>query len=1240
MMCNSKPVWGILIPSIIVLLISTAVILGWILGIPALVSPYPGQTPMMLNTAICFLLLSLTPICSQFNVPAVLNKFLYRLVILVLLICFTVSIETIFDWDLYIDWVDLHRKVATNYAHPGRIAPNTTIALALLGLGMLLYGSKRLSIENKHWLIKTTATLAMLLGGLGLIGYWLSFEYLYNWSGTLSMAASTAVSITLSGFALYRLTAAIASRPSLSDTTSVRKVYLTSVIVMILISILAGTVAFSILAQRTEKLIASNQFQMLKDRSFFFNVAISARSERALVAARDPHIAKFLAMLNDNPEDSLALKSLSELTKPLVNNGFSSILFEDLNGRIWKIVENTQTDNIISIPVKGRYRGDLVWSSGFWLFFSTPLHDEKGVLVGYMKTEQSLASLNELRASTIKAGSSSDMVICSNAGTYLRCFPSSIEKLPFKIDRFYKNQRLPISYALDLKQTGIRTSFDHRGHRVLAAYGPIANTGLGMVIKIDVDEIYAPIREQLLKAIGMLLALLGAGLILIRNRMLPIVQSIAVARESAEADRERFVAAAEGGFDAFYLFEAVRNPKGEIEDFRCLYLNRLGAQLICTEPHKFTGKLLCQELPWARSPMYFDKFKAVTETGNSSQEEFLFDHPEVSAKWLARQVVKLGDGIALTARDITERKQSELALKEAERLRSAIIESSSFSIIATDKNGMIISMNKAAQRMLWYEEDELVGKTTPVIIHDKDEIIMRAKELSNELGRTIEPGFEVFITQTADNLSDEREWTYIRKDGSRFPVKLTVTELRDDFSSVVGYLGVAYDISEQKRTEEYIRHIALHDVLTGLPNRALFDDRVKVAVEAAKRDKQKFAIALLDLDHFKHVNDSLGHHIGDKLLEEVSLRLLASVRPSDTVARMGGDEFAFVLPNITHPEGTALVMEKIVKAFKPVVDASNHKIYISASIGACAYPDDGIDLPTLLRNADTAMYRAKELGRNNFQIFNKEMEQKATQRLKLENELREALDNRVLELFYQPQIDVESREIVGVEALLRWQIKPGAYIPPMEFIPIAEDSGLIIPMGEWVINKACEQAALFQKSLGKPIRMAVNISPIQLKHKRLVSCIENAIATHGIKPEDFEIEITESVMMGDIENSVLVLRNLRSIGIRVALDDFGTGYSSLSYLNRFPVDRIKIDQSFVKNITTSAEDASLAKAIISMAKTLDIPTIAEGIETEEHYNFIKAAGCDEAQGYYLGKPMSADAILSYCRPAKTAAVSL
>lgn len=692
-----------------------------------------------------------------------------------------------------------------------------------------------------------------------------------------------------------------------------------------------------------------------------------------------------------------------------------------------------------------------------------------------------------------------------------------------------------------------------------------------------------------------------------------------------------FSVATESNLDAFFIFDAIRDVHGQVQDYRCVFLNQPAKDLINQPDDTFLGRQLYQFFTCLDTPAYRHALEIVLAAGAPLDFEIETCTPYINAKWIYCKFLKMEDGLALTVSDISKIKLTEGELIQAERFQAAIIDSVSYAIIATDKHGHIITMNNAANRMLWYNEADINNHLKLEQIHDAQEIQARAEALTEETGKPVPANFEVFITKAKTGEADEREWTYVRKDGTRLPVKLSITELKDEHDQVYGYLNVAYDISEQKRQEESMRHIALHDSLSGLPNRSLFNDRARQALEQAKRNKENVAIALLDVDHFKNINDSLGHHIGDLLLQEVAQRLVGNVRVSDTIARLGGDEFAFLLPNIDNPNGIHMVMQKIVKAMRPTVDAHGHHLHVTASIGVAVYPNDGEDVATLLRKADTAMYAAKKLGRDNFQVFDAEMEAQTSNRIHMENQMRKALANDEFELFYQPLVNAQTKQIEGVEALIRWQKNPGQYISPMEFIPLAEETGLIIPIGEWVIKEACKQAKIIQQALGADVRMALNISPRQFRQKNLISHILQSIQEANILPTDIELEITENVLMADMENSVVVLGLLRALGVHVALDDFGTGYSSLSYLSRFPVDRIKIDQSFMRNVLVNKESASLTRVIVNMGKTLGIPVTAEGIETEAQLAFIQSTGCEEAQGHLVGKPMSLATLLDTYR---------
>ncbi|AJP49225.1 diguanylate cyclase [Rugosibacter aromaticivorans] len=435
----------------------------------------------------------------------------------------------------------------------------------------------------------------------------------------------------------------------------------------------------------------------------------------------------------------------------------------------------------------------------------------------------------------------------------------------------------------------------------------------------------------------------------------------------------------------------------------------------------------------------------------------------------------------------------------------------------------------------------------------------------------------------------------------------------------------AHKLTEQVQTaKDQLDHLAHHDVLTDLPNRVLLQDRLSQAIELARRQGRQFAVMFMDLDQFKHINDSLGHVVGDQLLLSVAQRLVSCVRHSDTISRQGGDEFVLLLPYIERAEDAALSAQKMLAALALPHRIDQHDLHIGASIGISVYPDDGQDAETLIKNADTAMYSAKESGRNNYKFFEQSMNARAVQRQSVEVSLRRALERQEFVLHYQPKINLQSGTIVGVEALIRWQHPERGLLLPAQFVPIAEDCGLILPIGRWVLREACRQVQVWLDSGLRAVPVAVNISAVEFRHKSFLEAVALILKETDLAPRYLELELTESVLMHDADDSVPVLEALKAMGVRLAIDDFGTGYSSLSYLKRFPIDTLKIDQFFVRDIATNADDATIVRTIIGMGKNLKQRVIAEGVETHEQLAFLRAQQCEEGQGFLFSHPLSVE----------------
>jgi len=464
----------------------------------------------------------------------------------------------------------------------------------------------------------------------------------------------------------------------------------------------------------------------------------------------------------------------------------------------------------------------------------------------------------------------------------------------------------------------------------------------------------------------------------------------------------------------------------------------------------------------------------------------------------------------------------------------------------------------------------------------------------------------------------------IRRDGHEAAIEDSAAPIHDRRGQVTGAVMVFHDVSVARAQALKMSYLAQHDSLTDLPNRTLFSDRLSQALALAQRQKTKLAVLFLDIDHFKHINDSLGHAIGDCLLQSIVQRLLACVRNSDTVSRQGGDEFVILFSEVAQPQDAVVGANKILQALSTPYLIEQHDLHVTVSIGIATYPDDGTEAEGLMKNADLAMYSAKESGRNNYKFFKPEMNARAVERQFIENGLRQAIERQEFVLHYQPKINLETGAIIGAEALMRWHHPQRGLVSPAQFIPVAEECGFIVPIGKWGLRETCWQTRAWQDEGLPPLRVAFNISAVELRNKDFIGNVQAIMTETGLDPRYLELELTETFLIENSESTATVLQALKDMGIQLSLDDFGTGYSSLSYLKRFPIDTLKIDQSFVCDLTTDSDDASIISAVISMGKNLHMGVIAEGVETKEQLAFLREEHCPEGQGYYFSRPVVAE----------------
>jgi len=567
-------------------------------------------------------------------------------------------------------------------------------------------------------------------------------------------------------------------------------------------------------------------------------------------------------------------------------------------------------------------------------------------------------------------------------------------------------------------------------------------------------------------------------------------------------------------------------------------------------------------------------------------------------------------GLLRALRYAVERKILEEALFVEKERAQVTLNCIGDAVVCTDISGNITFLNLVAEKMTGWSRQEAAGRPMAEVFQIMD--ATSRETIANPMDMAVGQDRTVHLPSNC---------ILIRRDAFEIPIEDCVSPIHDREGQATGAVIVFRDVSAARTMALQMTHSAQHDFLTGLPNRVLLNDRVSQSIAMAPRHGKKVAVLFLDLDGFKHINDSLGHPIGDKLLQSIAKRLVDCVRGSDTVSRQGGDEFVVLLSEVERPEDAAITARRMLQALAEAHSIDQHDLHVTTSIGVSVYPDDGLDAETLIKNADTAMYQAKENGRQSYQFFKPAMTVRAVERQSIEESLRRALERQEFALHYQPKINLRTGEITGAEALIRWTHPIRGAVSPAQFIPVAEDCGLIRPIGRWVLREACKQARAWVDA-GLPLAtMAVNISAMEFRDENFLEGVFAILKDTGLDPRSLELELTESVLMRRVESTESILKTLRARGVHLAIDDFGTGYSSLSYLRKFPVDALKIDQSFVRQITTAPDETTIVTAVISMGRSLKLQVVAEGVETQEELAFLQAHQCDEAQGYHFSRPV-------------------
>lgn len=796
-----------------------------------------------------------------------------------------------------------------------------------------------------------------------------------------------------------------------------------------------------------------------------------------------------------------------------------------------------------------------------------------------------------------------------------QCLAQTVERPAVTVSKIHGLAVIGTSLMLDGKIVGAAVAgyvlLDFSQLSEIQRVAKDAHLNFGRLWQVAREQ--SPVSQQRLTVNGELLQVLGDALLRENARTrqseeagLKLQQTASVLRESEERYRTLFDLGPVGVYSC--------EVSGVIRDF-----NRRAVELWGREPRpgdtdeRWCGSFKLHRpdgafLPHEQCPMAEVLSGKIPE---ARDQEVQIERPDGSRVTVIVNIrpLKNEHGEILGAIncfvDITERKQME----EARERLAAIVESSDDAMISMTLEGAITTWNRGAERFFGYTAKEAIGRNITFIVPPD-----RLNEEATILERI----------SRAERI-EHFETLRMRKDGAMLDISLTISPVKDADrdGQITGAVIVFHDVSMARSMMLQMSHLAQHDTLTNLPNRLMLNDRLTQAISSAHRNSSQAAVMFLDLDQFKHINDSLGHAIGDKLLQSVAARLLGCVRNCDTVSRQGGDEFLVLLSEIKHSADASITARKILNALATPHRIDEHTLNVTASIGLSTYPEDGDDADVLIKNADMAMYQAKEKGRNNYQFFKKDMNLRAVDRQSFEGCLREALEYGQFVLHYQPKVNLTTGAISGVEALLRWMRPDRGLILPLEFLPIAEDCGLILPIGRWALREACSQVRNWTHVDLRVPPMSVNVSSLEFRSEGFLENLRAVLKDTDLDPCYLELELTETVLMQHVESTASVLSALKSIGVRLAVDDFGTGYSSLSYLKRFPIDSLKIDQSFVQGITSATDDAPIVRAVITMAKSLKQRVIGEGVETEEQMAFLQAHGCDEGQGYYFSRPITA-----------------
>lgn len=996
-----------------------------------------------------------------------------------------------------------------------------------------------------------------------------------------------------------------------------RRIITISGLTLVILILLAGFSVYRIMQPQTEAIATSglrvaleNMVKVIENNITYSISSTKATSTRSL-------LVQDLEKVNSYELREEGTAGLIQSSEKILKNNFSGISIYDSNDNlILSSGSNSNSPNfIIKLDTDSDIHSDLLWDKQFIIRSSSPILNNEKKLIGRIVTEEPVPALTRIFTEITLMGTTGEFLLCapvkaSNVET--DCFMRGSAGNRFiRIQRIVNNKPLPIHYALE-KQSGIKFINDYRQIDVAAAHSPVAY-GLGAVLKIDNEELYSQLIDKTPTIVLYLGLLISCGITVLYWLTLPLIQKTIRSRKELIKTHEKLLQSRNHAEKIYFELTAYINAISKIalilftdHEGKIVQVNEKWCEISGYTEEELVGQDCRLLISHVHSELFVMDMWTTLSQGDIWYQEVCSRNKSGALYWVDSAVIPIASTPGKTDRylsvsvDITAHKQKDLNLNER------------------------IKENNCLEQIWNYMDQDL---STEQICQSILKSLVLALQYPEMAIAMIELGNREFATAEHKEKPYHKISAKIMSNGELCG-RLQVAYLQDLpfllpyeqnlIDTIARDLGRWY---ERKEAKQRIIQMATHDALTGLPNRLLLQDRIEQALVQDARNQKQIAVLFIDLDHFKTINDSLGHEIGDFLLKAVAERLLACVRNEDTVARQGGDEFIVVLNSIGESLDAAKVAQKILDSLGQPYHIHENELHIGGSIGIAIFPEDGTNAEALLKNSDIAMYYAKENGRNNYQFFTKELNKSAHERHTLGLDLRYALERNELVLYYQPVMNMPGNRLHSVEALLRWRHPEHKLMAPDKFINLAEETGLIIPIGKWVLRTVCRQIKIWQDQGYDVPKVAINLSGRQFRDKELIKDISSILNETKVAAKYISLEITESMLIDNIEKGVETLKCLSEMGIHISIDDFGTGYSSLSYLKRFPINTLKIDRSFVHDIVTDKNDHTIVTAIIAMAHSLGIDVIAEGIETKEQLRLLIAQKCNHYQGYYFSKPV-------------------